>query len=91
MSIKLLTILALIAAMCVSACSYAKPVARTVNEAAQVACETSFRNETLPQGVTAEQLCADLENQQPFIRNILAAKKAAASANGISLSEEEEN
>lgn len=65
------------------ACSSTKPVARTINDAARIACETAFGEEELPQGVTVEQLCEAHEDLQPFIRQILAAKKAVGAAHGM--------
>lgn len=73
-----------------TSCAEVKPIARTVNDAARIACETAFGEEELPQGVTPEQLCDAHENLQPFIRSILAAKQTVLlGANGIGGPEED--
>jgi hypothetical protein len=69
-------------------CAQAKPIARTVNDAARIACEVAFGEEALPQGVTLEDLCAAQEDLQPFIRNILAAKQVVGAAHGLKPQEE---
>lgn len=69
-----LILLGLLVATCCLACASAKPVARTVNDVAQMACEVTFGQEELPAGITLEELCTAHENLQPFIDQILAAK-----------------
>ena len=66
------------------ACAEVKPVTRTVNDVARVACETAFGAEQLPQGVSLEDFCKQHENLQPFIRSILAAQQTVGAANGMS-------
>lgn len=54
-------------------CAFLKPAARTVNDVARIACETTFGEEELPQGMSVEDFCEAHENLQPFIDQILAA------------------
>lgn len=75
----------------VVACSATKPVARTLNDAARVACEVAFGEEELPQGMTPEQMCDAHEDLQPFIRQILAAKNTVGAAHGLKMPEEAED
>lgn len=57
-----------------SGCAQAKPVARTVNDVARLACEVTFGAEPLPAGMTLEDVCEAHENLQPFVDQILAAQ-----------------
>jgi hypothetical protein len=61
-------------------CAGIKPVARTVNDVARVACETMFGQEELPQGLTLRDVCTAQKNLQPFIDSILSAKAQVDSA-----------
>lgn len=56
------------------ACAAVKPVARTINDAASIACEVAFGEEELPQGMSLKEFCDIHENVQPFVDQILAAK-----------------
>ncbi len=58
----------------IGGCAFFKPAARTVNDVARIACETTFGEEELPQGMSLEDFCKAHENLQPFIDQILAAK-----------------
>lgn len=74
--------LILMSVVCVvAACASVKPVARTINDAARIACETAFGDDgaELPQGMTPKEACSYHEVLKPFLDSILAAKAAAAS------------
>lgn len=88
MYIKLLLVTAL--ALFVSACTpaeitTARQTAKTVNDAARIACETAFgeSGQELPQGITVEDLCEAQEDLQPFIDAILGAKAKVGAAHGV--------
>lgn len=68
-------------------CASLRPTVKNVEEAAKVACETSFRDVILPEGVRIDDLCSTYEDLQPFIRNILAARQAVGATHGVSLKE----
>lgn len=77
------------AAIVLSSCSpahmqTAKTVAKTVNDAARIACEVAFGEEELPQGLTVKDVCDTHEDLQPFIDSILAAKAEAGVMHGMS-------
>lgn len=59
-----------------SSCS-AKPIARTVNDVAREACELFFAEQQGMSIDVARDVCAAREVLDPFIREILAAQKAA--------------
>lgn len=74
-----LGIIALVTCLSVVACTtQGKVIAKTVNEAARVACEAAFGKEQLPAGITLEELCKDQERLQPFIDAILGARNTVA-------------
>lgn len=58
-------------------CSGVKPIARTVNDIAREACELFFSEQQGMSIETARDVCAAREVLDPFIREILAAQKAA--------------
>lgn len=61
----------------VAGCSGVKPVARTVNDIAREACELFFSEQQSMSIDVARDVCAAREVVDPFIREILAAQKAA--------------
>lgn len=63
-----------------------KDTARTVNDAARIACEAAF-GEDLPQGLTVEDLCRAREDIDPFVRAILGAKQTVGAAHGVAVEE----
>jgi hypothetical protein len=60
-------------ALIFAGCAAFKQTARTINDAARIACEVAF-GEELPQGVSVKDFCAVHENLHPFVDQILAAK-----------------
>lgn len=86
---KLILVLALVGPMTVS-CAAFKPVARTVNDAARIACKAAFGQEDLPQGVSVRDFCDAHENLQPFIDQILAAKQGIKAGMGDEQDEPDE-
>lgn len=84
-SMKTKSTLLLLTATLTFGCAEAKPVARTVNDVARLACETSFTSQKLPDGLTVEDLCKQYQNLQPFITSILSASKTVGAANGMTV------
>lgn len=66
-----------------AACAEAKPILRTVDDAARVACEAAFGTEQLPQGLTVKDLCEAHADLEPFIKSILSAKQAVGAVHGM--------
>lgn len=58
-------------------CAFFKPAARTVNDAAKIACETMLSRDAELQGISVEELCAAREVLDPFVRQLLAAQAGA--------------
>lgn len=65
------------AGLTLAGCSGVKPVARTVNDIAREACELFFAEQQGMSIDVARDVCAAREVVDPFIREILAAQKAA--------------
>jgi hypothetical protein len=86
---KMLLIVALFALVSCSpaAITTTKDTARTVNDAARIACEVAFGAEELPQGLTIEDLCEAQEDLQPFIDAILGAKQTVGTKHGVAAEE----
>jgi len=76
---------AIIALAC-AGCAGAKPILRTIDDAATTLCLLAAAEQPSEKigGMTPEQWCAIKENFQPFIDEALAAQKAAASRTGLS-------
>lgn len=72
MKLQLLPVLTLCVAL--SGCAFLKTSARTVSDAAHIACEVAFGADEMPAGVSLEDFCRAEENLKPFIDNILSAK-----------------
>lgn len=71
-------------------CRLIKPIARTANDIGLKACKDTFgaSDVELPKGMSLEEFCAIHENVQPFIDNILAAKRTVGTAQGVSYKKE---
>lgn len=77
-----------IVAMLTACTTQQKAVARTLNDAATIACHTALGEEAEKQGLKVEDLCAAKEVLQPFLDAILSAQKQAAPAAGLAPAEE---
>lgn len=78
------TVTAIAAALAIAACATVKHVARTINDAADIACElfAADHPEAL-QSLTPEQWCDIHEHLDPFIEEILQAQREAGAKLGI--------
>lgn len=78
------TALLVAVAVLVSACATVKHVARTINDAADIACELfAADHPDALQSLTPEQWCDIHEHLDPFIEEILQAQREAGAKLGI--------
>ncbi len=52
-----------------------RSVAKTVNDAARIACEVAFGERPPPAGLSIKEICATHQQLAPFIDAILAARQ----------------
>jgi hypothetical protein len=66
-------------------CAAAKPVLRTIDDAASILCETAFgvQEQAQKEGLSVHDWCAIHEHLRPFIQEALKARAAAAQQAGL--------
>ncbi len=75
-------IIIVLLALLLGGCADVKPIARTINDAARVACDAAFGKQPPPQEVSVEEVCEHHERLQPFIDGILAARREVGAGIG---------
>lgn len=78
------TLITIALTLALIACATVKSVARTINDAADIACEIfGADHPDALQGLTPQQWCDVKSNIDPFLDEILAAQQRAGATLGV--------